>query len=209
MSEITLIEYGARVAPLRTTMRLARPSLPRIAPMDPRLAEPDSARAGGFRLLRDNVLAKGLPRVLAITSALPHEGKTTCAANLALAIAEQVTRRIVLFDANFFAPSLATIFGVADHARLVSLAPRLDLATVARGERLDRGRMIDLLNTLFRTGYDHVVVDAPCVDPIVAQLLDVADGVLFTTRAGKSTRRTLRSAMERIAPSKHLGVALC
>src|SRR5205809_728130 len=46
------------------------------------LREPDSVRAACFRVLRHRLQHKGDPRVLAITSAEPGEGKSTLAANL-------------------------------------------------------------------------------------------------------------------------------
>ncbi|MDB5218668.1 MAG: ATPase involved in chromosome partitioning-like protein, partial [Myxococcaceae bacterium] len=119
----------------RTTMKLVRPSLPAPSappppPIDPAprsfwctpdprpviLCDPDSERASGFRVLRDGLLAKGLPRVLAVSSAWPGDGKTTCATNLALALAEQTRERLLLVDANFFAPSLASMFSIDEYA---------------------------------------------------------------------------------------------
>ena len=84
-------------------------------PLDPRLVlliDPDSARSASYRSLRDMLLGKGLPRVLAITSPRPNEGKTTCAVNLALALAEQPPTRVLLLDGNFFSPCLAGIFTI-------------------------------------------------------------------------------------------------
>jgi Mrp family chromosome partitioning ATPase len=185
------------------------------------------ASATAFRVLGDNLLAKGLPRVLAITSAAPNEGKTTCAANLAFALAEQTTKRLLLVDANFFAPTLANMFSIDEYAppmpgrgapcvpplKLTSLTPCLDLATMVltRGEplpTLERGTLLRLLGAFRDAGYDHVILDAPALDSGVAHVLDVADGVLFVARAGQTTGRALRRAVEPIAPSKRMGVAL-
>ena len=46
---------------------------------------PKSARAAAFRMLRYKLVERGHPRTVAVTSAEPRDGKTTCAANLALA----------------------------------------------------------------------------------------------------------------------------
>ena len=70
--------------------------------------EPDSARAVSFRVLRDNLLAKRLPRVLAVSSAAKNDGKTTCALNLALSLSEGA--RVLLLDGNLIDPQLAKIF---------------------------------------------------------------------------------------------------
>ena len=95
-------------------------------PLDPRLVlliDPDSTRSASYRSLRDILLGKGLPRVLAITSPRPNEGKTTCAINLALALAEQSPTRVLLLDGNFFSPSLAGIFTI-DSTSEATLRPR-------------------------------------------------------------------------------------
>ncbi len=208
----------ARRAPLRT--------------IDPRLvllSSPDSAQAASFRLLRDNLLAKGLPRVLGVSSASPHDGKTTCAINLALALAEHTPARILLMDGNYFAPALATIFAVDEHTpsppvldpknvapyRLAELTPSLHVATFAlrRGEvapRFDKQRFDMLLDVLCRVGYDHIIVDAPAIvgSPMVSQLLGGVDGVLLAVRSGRTTARALRRAVEAIPGNKGLGISL-
>ncbi|MDB5212817.1 MAG: hypothetical protein JWO86_744 [Myxococcaceae bacterium] len=233
----------------RTTMKLVRPSLPAasappppIGPAprsfwctpDPRLVilcDPDSERASGFRVLRDGLLAKGLPRVLAVSSACPGDGKTTCATNLALALAEQTRERLLLVDANFFAPSLASMFSIDEYAtsgqgglqaqpwsapfKLTSLGPRLDLATIvlSRGAplpRIDHESLVRLLGAFFFAGYQRIILDAPALEgsPAVRRLLDVADGVLLAVRAGHTTERALRRAAEQIGPRKMMGAAL-
>jgi len=216
-------------------MLLPRPSLPPPPPrppqapfwckLDPRLAllaEPDSERATAFRLLRDDILIRGLPRVLAISSPGRNEGKTTCAANLAFALAESMQKKILHLDANFFAPSLASMFSIDEYASpwlgpmgLTSLTPLLDVATLAlvRGApypRIDRSCLMQLLGGFFRAGYEHVIVDAPSLDssPAVAQLLDLATGVLFTARTGVTTKSELRRAREQVASQKQIGLAL-
>src|SRR5262245_32000932 len=50
------------------------------------LREPESASARGYRSLRHRLLAHSDPRVIAVTSAEPGEGKTSCAVNLALSL---------------------------------------------------------------------------------------------------------------------------
>jgi Mrp family chromosome partitioning ATPase len=206
---------------------------PRVSPrtVDPRLVlltEPDSARAAGYRRLRDNLLAKGLPRVLAVSSATPREGKTTCAINVALALAEHTPARVLLLDGNFFEPSLGAIFHVNESTpttpdiaawlapyRLAELTPSLHVAAfvLPRGEpvpRFEKHRFDMLLDRLCRIGYEHVIVDAPAIEgsPMVTQLLGGVDGVLLTVRSGRTTARALRRAVEELPGGKGLGVAL-
>ncbi|HYJ07600.1 MAG TPA: P-loop NTPase, partial [Polyangiaceae bacterium] len=102
-----------------TTLALSSPvmvieDVQLTAPFDRRLIllnEPGSARARSFRLLQHRLAAEHDPRIIAVTSALPGEGKTTCAANLALVLAETSFARVLLLDANLKRPSIADVFG--------------------------------------------------------------------------------------------------
>ena len=71
----------------------------------------DSERAASYRMLRQRLVERGDPKVIMVTSPRNREGKTTSAANLALAFAEQGHSRVLLVEANFRAPSLGELFG--------------------------------------------------------------------------------------------------
>jgi receptor protein-tyrosine kinase len=77
-------------------------------------AEPDSNRAEAFRMLRANLAFTTLDRevnTIMVTSAVEQEGKSTTAANLALAIARS-GQRVVLVDLNLRRPLLARLFSL-------------------------------------------------------------------------------------------------
>lgn len=78
------------------------------------LGEPDSAHAEAFRTLCTNlelVAPQESFRSLLIVGARQGEGKSTTAANLAMAFA-RLGRRVVLVDLDVRRPSLATLLGV-------------------------------------------------------------------------------------------------
>ena len=208
-------------------------------PIDPRLvllAAPDSPAAAGYRVLRHRVLSQDDPRVIAVTSAGPHEGKSACAANLALAIAEGGQSRVLLVEANLRAPSLATLFAVTpgecfarqmaahrptDGARrerpwsVAEISPGLHLAALlppAEGEplHLDGPALAAALTSLRAGGYDYLVVDAPAVlGSADVNLIDqCVDGVLFTVLRGRTSGRALGRAIEQLRPKKLLGLVL-
>jgi len=157
------------------------------------LRDPDSERAASFRVLRHRLTLNGDPRVIAVTSAERHEGKTTCAANLALALSECGRARVLLVEANLRAPSLAGLFGFlppeffseqvarrrdrpADPWSVVEVvAPSLHVLAVRpprkeEGEAPAQGRpLVDApafglsMGLLRRCSYDYVVVDTPPV----------------------------------------------
>jgi Mrp family chromosome partitioning ATPase len=83
-------------------------------PFDQRLIfwqERRSETAAAFRLLRQRLIEKGDPRIILCTSAERHEGKTTLAANLAMAYAELGRHRVLLLEASFRVAALGEVFG--------------------------------------------------------------------------------------------------
>jgi Mrp family chromosome partitioning ATPase len=200
---------------------------------DPRLvmlSEPDSARARSYRLLRHRLLAHSDPRVITVTSAEPGEGKTTCAANLALALADETMARVLLVESNLRRPALGTLFGYQPSESFVGrmaeyrdatppysvaaiLGTRLQVAalpaSVASDARLDRMLLAVALQEL-REVFDYVVVDAAAVlesaDADIASAC--ADGVIVAMRARKSKKANVARAIEHLAPVRVFGTVL-
>ncbi|WP_437781897.1 hypothetical protein [Sorangium sp. So ce1097] len=67
---------------------------------------PYSPQADAYRTLRRK-LPSGAGTTIAVTSASPGEGKTSCAINLALALRETVRGRVLLIEANIRTPGIA------------------------------------------------------------------------------------------------------
>lgn len=200
---------------------------------DPRLIvlrDPGSPQARSYRLLEHRLFALGDPRVIAVTSATPGEGKTTCAANLALVLSEETMSRVLLVDANLARPGLGDLFGfeptdsfmikllrsedaMPPHAVASVSGMRLQLAAlhpqVSRGKRLDRLLFASALHDL-RRFYDYVVIDAPSVleSADANSVSACADGVLLTARAGKSKRGAISRALDQLKPASVLGTVL-
>src|SRR5207302_3267472 len=74
-----------------------------------------SMMAESFRLTLTSILFSGQdgvpPRVIALSSANPGEGKTTVVSNLGIALA-QTNRRVLLVDGDMRRPRLHDIFGI-------------------------------------------------------------------------------------------------
>jgi Mrp family chromosome partitioning ATPase len=194
------------------------------------LSEPSSARARSYQLLQHRLLALSDPRVISVTSAWPGEGKTTCAANLALTLADEAFARVLLIEANVRRPALAQAFGFDPEdsfmdrlvrngdaaspylvaairgSRLHVAALRLDISKALRVDRLLLGLAISQL----RCSYDYIVIDSASLfesaDADVAG--ECADGVIVTARAAKSRRNGLRRAVQQLSPANVLGVVL-
>lgn len=144
--------------------------------------------------------------ILAVTSALPEEGKTTMSLNLAYALSQLDHTRVLLIDADLRRPSLASVLGInvdlglADYLQnkaefedvAWSITPSLDVLPTKTmpndpAELLHSRRMQDLLADV-RNQYQIVIVDGPPLYPIVdAQVIaQLADAVLLVVRADKT-----------------------
>jgi protein-tyrosine kinase len=148
------------------------------------LNEPFSARAEGFRALRSQVMMRlfgeGEPRrALAIISPDEGDGKTYCAANLAVALA-QLGGRTLLVDADLRGPRMHEVFHMPNQAGLSGIlsgrgdsqviqpvpgVPTLFVLPVGATppnplELLERSGFGLLMREL-ASRYDHVVVDTP------------------------------------------------
>jgi Mrp family chromosome partitioning ATPase len=198
--------------------------------LDPKripLRWPASPQARSYRLLRHRLSASSHPRVVAVTSAGPAEGKTTCALNLALAMAEEAMVRVLLVEANPLRPSFADLFDLKSSSSVNAwtldamsgtwpiavvnvAATRLDIAASCFGSQgLDRLFFGVAMGDL-RDAYDYVVIDTPSVvesgDANVAA--ECADGVIVTALATKSRRAALRRCIDQLRPATILGVVL-
>ena len=196
------------------------------------LHSPDSARAAAFRVLRHKVSSAGKPRAILVTSPGPGEGKTLCATNLALALAEAGRSRVLLIEANLRSPSLAHSFGfsppwcfaeqLSSHRdrpltpwKLVSISPG-NLHIGALDPMVEHSNVFDstafaVAMERFRAAdYEHIVIDGPQVlgSAEVNLMQDSCDCVLFTGVAGQASARALRQSAEQLAPTEILGFAM-
>ena len=200
--------------------------------LDPRLVmlpAPDSRRAESFRKLRDSLLAKALPRILAVTSVGPGEGKTTCSVNLALALAERSATDVLVIDGDLRDSSLGQMFGIdaktplpwwATPAQLapysvIEVKPGFFVATTIseKGQprpRLDPRWFELVVEHLGGTIFDHVIIDTADLEsaPSARQIVAMAQGALLVVKSGATTARALRQTVEDLGEHRTVGVAL-
>jgi Mrp family chromosome partitioning ATPase/capsular polysaccharide biosynthesis protein len=87
------------------------------------LAEPYGIGSEAYRMLRANLDFVSLERdtkTIMVTSSLASEGKTTTAANLALALAH-AGRKVILVDLDLRRPRVASLFGLRDSPGLTDV----------------------------------------------------------------------------------------
>jgi capsular exopolysaccharide synthesis family protein len=184
-------------------------------------ADMHGSRAEGFRQLRTNLQFVDIdnpPKVIAVSSALPQEGKSHTALNLAAALAE-AGQRVCLIEADLRKPSLAEALGIVGDVGLTSVL--IGHATIAQvvqtvGDNLEvlvAGAVppnpSELLNSeafrhtlrAARTRADTVVIDTAPLLPVAdgAQIAALADATVLVVRAGKTTREQITRAIETLA----------
>jgi protein-tyrosine kinase len=167
-------------------------------------------------------------RVILVTSAVPGEGKSVTAANLALTLSESFYRRVLLIDADLRRPSLHGIFGVPAGqglstmlkaqgepvARLVGVSDRLSLLTAGKAEPdplgvLSSERMKHLVEDATEA-FDWIIIDSSPLalfpDPELLAML--TDGVLMVIRAGATPYAAVQRAIAKVAPERIIGAVL-
>lgn len=158
--------------------------------------------------------AAGAPRVLAVTSAVPGEGKSLTAVSLARTAAG-LGRRVVLVDCDLRRSSIARMLSLSPsvHLDALLLGGSLEEALIddkianlkiiaARSldqpmlEQLGSSAMTRLIETL-KERFDLIVLDCPPVMPVSeTQILGrMADAALFCVRWENTARDVVTSAL--------------
>lgn len=197
---------------------------------------PQSQMSEAFRALRTSLLlsqADHPPQVILMTSALPREGKTTAAVNLAVTLA-QLGDKTLLVDADLRKPGINRALSLVDgkHAGLSSYlagVSSLDLITVPHpaitnlaaiptgpippnpADLLSSRRLTELIGEL-RSRYKFIVIDSPPImaatDAVILSVL--VDGVLMVVRSGETPKEAFVRTRDLLAGVKchMLGVVL-
>lgn len=195
------------------------------------LMDPHSPEAEQFKILRTNILfplAGSAPRSILVTSAAPGEGKTFSAANLAISIALNINRHVLLIDADMRKPQLhkrfgfGTVPGLSEYLSEGRPLPSLLLKTKVDkltllpsgpppdnpSELIGAERMSSLIAEVSNRYPDRIVlIDAP--PPALAAETGVlarqVDGILVVVRYGKTRRDDLADLVARLGEKKILG----
>lgn len=189
------------------------------------IAQPKSGSSEAIRLLRTNLTFASVDhelRSITITSSGPIEGKSTTAANLAVALASS-GKSVALVDGDLRKPTLHKMFGVqtskgvstyiANHAETIgTIGERVALPGLTLipcgpippnpSEMLASARFRELINEL-EAEYDMVIVDSPPVLLASDALIigSVTDGVLLLARHGLTRVEALTNSSNLIHQS--------
>ena len=181
------------------------------------------AATEAYKLLRTNITFsfsdEGVGKVIGVTSAIQHEGKSSTACNVAYALAESGSR-VLLLEGDLRKPTIPSKLGLArvpgltnllvarsDYKELIQhsdLAPKLDVIPSGDippnpSELLGSNRMMQVMEEL-KQDYDYIIMDLPPVNVVsdavaVSKLLD---GVVMVVRAGVSDVQMLAEAMRQL-----------
>lgn len=186
---------------------------------------PHSAAAEAYRALRTNLTfasIKGSPQVVVLTSAMPGDGKSTSASNLAMAMAQQGVRTL-LIDADLRRGTLHQIFEIRQepgltHVLLGHVPLEEAIVPVPTG---GSGIPLDVLPTgvlppnpaelvgspqmrefvaRMRERYEAIIFDAPPLALVTdaAVLGSMADATLLVARIGSTDKRALHYAASQV-----------
>jgi capsular exopolysaccharide synthesis family protein len=181
--------------------------------------------AEAYRTLRTNLnylTPPKPPHVIVVTSALPGDGKTTTVVNLAVTLAHQ-GQRVILIDAETRRGTVHDIFGIPpapgffdlmygqaspgecirrvqmEGGGTLDVLPLGSSPSVNPADLLVAGRLEPLFERL-RSQYDFVLIDTPPLNLFTdgALIGAHADALLLVARADKTDRDELRYAVQQL-----------
>ncbi|HTW31503.1 MAG TPA: polysaccharide biosynthesis tyrosine autokinase [Candidatus Sulfotelmatobacter sp.] len=193
----------------------------------------DSARGTEeYRTLRSRLYSlreKMTLRALLVTSALPKDGKSFTAANLAQVLVRQHGRRVLLVDADLRGPRLHLMLGTtsgpgltdylegkADEYSIMQRGPVENLFFIPSGSEIEdpaeligNGRLKMLFQRL-ETLFDWIIVDSPPAIPVsdASILAKACDGVLMVVRSNSTPSDVARRARMEFPEESLVGVVL-
>jgi len=198
------------------------------------ITEPDGMAAERFRQLSVRLREFGqrgeLKRLL-ITSAVPDEGKSVMAINLACTLGRYKNARVLLVEGDIRRPriladlNLPIVKGLSEWLRSDLESPeviyRINHALVnfwllpageplnQPVEHLESGRLAVLLDRLTQS-FDWIIIDSPPILPVADATVwaRLSQGILMVARERRTEKKQLQTAIQGIDASKVLGLIL-
>jgi protein-tyrosine kinase len=185
-----------------------------------------------FRTLRSRLYVArekmALKKVL-VTSALPKEGKSFTAANLAQVMARQHGRRVLLIDADLRGPRLHEMLGTSavpglsdylqgniDEFSIMQRGPMENLffipggAEISNPAELVAGERLRVLLQRVENLFDWIILDSPPAIPVsdASVLAKTCEGVLIVVRSNATPTNMARRVREEFPEQSLVGVVL-
>jgi protein-tyrosine kinase len=168
-------------------------------------------------------------KTVLVTSALPKEGKSFTAANLAQVLARQHGRRVLLIDGDLRGPRLHAMMGTTmgpglsdylqrknDEFSIMQRGPMANLFLIPSGSNIEdpaeligNGRLKILVQRV-EALFDWIVIDSPPAVPVsdASVLSKACDGVLMVVRANATPSDMAQKARMEFPEPALVGVVL-
>ena len=188
------------------------------------VSAPRSTLAEAFRSLRTALFVRGAdsaaPKVTLFTSAVPSEGKSFCASNYAVALAQQECKTLII-DADLRKPRVGKAFDL--DAKTVGLTDCLSGSSTVKdavhpttvknlfvmpagsitskpAELLAGGKLPQIIRDAMQE-FEYIVLDSAPINAVSDTLLLVnqAQAICLVIRAGATSRRAVQRAHHEIA----------
>ncbi len=198
------------------------------------IMRPDSIESEHFKMIRTNIMfpvSGKQPRTMMVTSALPNEGKSFVASNLAVSIAQYLDKYVLLVDCDMRLPTIHKCFGVSGAPGLSEylsgkiplsscfLKTKIDRLTIIPGgspphnpsELLSSQKMADLLDEIKSKYPDRFIIIDTAPPKLTSEANVIArqvDGVILVIKYGKTPREIISDIAGRLGKEKILGVIL-
>lgn len=181
---------------------------------------PKSIVSESYKALRTNIQYSAIDekiKTILITSSEPDEGKSTTTGNLAMSLAMD-DKKVLIIDCDLRKPNIHKLFNQSNTAGLSEILVKkdifpnvvdkygdnIDVLTSGNippnpSEMLGSKAMSDLLNVL-KEYYDHIILDSPPINVVTdSQVLATkVDGVLLVVRAEKTKKEEVKKAKDKI-----------
>jgi len=181
------------------------------------------ATAEAHKRLRTNVMFSFADeadcRVIGITSAMAHEGKTTTSINLAFDLM-QAGKRVLLIDADMRMSNIIKILNVnrvpglsdllvgkKDEIKCIQTSVALEgLSIISCGnippnpsELLSSNRMNAAIES-FKKMFDYIIIDLPPISAVTDALIvsNLTDGIVIVTRQDYADKRLVDDAVRQL-----------
>lgn len=170
--------------------------------------------------------------LILVTSALPGEGKTTTAANLALSMKQEKDHTVLLVDCDINKQGTSKLFGLSGKPGLVDVLedeslsigdvllrtdiPQLCVVSAGKGdeyvtELLASQRMSDIVAEMASRYDDRIIIfDAPPLlpTPQTQVLAGLVGQIVFVVEAGKTPQMLVEEAVEMLPEEKAVGILM-
>lgn len=197
------------------------------------LVDTHSSFSESFRTIRTSIMLSSIDkpcRVIAVTSSVPNEGKTTVSINLAAVMGQM--KKTLLIDADMRRPSMARSLGLDNHSPGLSnfIAGTAELKecvyTFKQGsfafmpgghivpnplELLSSPKFSQLLETLGRS-FDQIIIDTPPTQAVSDSLIisSLVDAMIYVVKADTTPMNVVKNGIARLryANANIIGVTL-